>query len=235
MKTLRAFWHWVDNEKPAEIMFKHLEPLSPVADRALNVALELVDERRWGGDADGHESLDTLRDQWPAIRDLSLAICQAIERMHEQVEPSEAMDVLREMYPEPEPGVPLTARRIDIRRPCNECGGYAFHLPHCSLHPPDCAPCRVMNEDGLKLRYDPNEFYGQMRSHYEEGRLEIFTSVTVDELNRFRGLAPHTIVLRGKPERYGRLALAHLANVVGPMRRDGAKIETPESSPTDWP
>lgn len=103
MKTLQAFWHWVDNEKPKEVSWKHLVPLTVVADRALHMALELVDERRWAKDADGYKLEDVLGEQSAAIRDLSIEFCRAIEKMHDLVQPSEAMDVLREMYPEPAP------------------------------------------------------------------------------------------------------------------------------------
>lgn len=92
MKTLLAFWHWVDNEKPAEVADKHLDRLTYEEQRAVGVACELVLERL---DADFEDyddcacvdwrAFNALRDHWPAVRDLSLAICRGLEAMHEAV------------------------------------------------------------------------------------------------------------------------------------------------------
>lgn len=214
MKTLKAFWHWVDNEKPSEITWKHLEPLSVVADRALHMALELVDERRWGGDADGHESLDTLRDQWPAIRDLSLAICQAIERMHEQVEPSETMNVLREMYPEPKATLP----------PCPACNRSPCEGSHVSCDPLKAEPLTVRGRVG--------------GWHFDDDtrHLIVYTAVCREGVDRLRGLSPRAITLRGKDRDYTSDVLPLLREVLVPMVVCGTLFSAPEGAtlPSDW-
>jgi hypothetical protein len=85
MKSLRAFWHWVDNEKPAELESEHFRHLSDLADLALDTAGGMVGERI----GQPHAYVGRLRDHWPAVRDLSLAICEALEKMHEAVPKAE--------------------------------------------------------------------------------------------------------------------------------------------------
>lgn len=88
MKSLQAFWHWVDNERPRELTADSFRHLSDVADQALDDASSTVAERI----GSPYRGVAALRDYWPAIRDLSLSICQAIERMHAVVPEGECED-----------------------------------------------------------------------------------------------------------------------------------------------
>lgn len=84
MKTLQAFWHWVDNEKPGTL--RALEsacdatPLSAHARVALDAAADAV----WAVYDDGPAgfslrwALDNHRDD---LRDMSLVIMPVIEAM----------------------------------------------------------------------------------------------------------------------------------------------------------
>jgi hypothetical protein len=89
MRTLRAFWHWVDHEKPTVQLYanKALDTLSELGRLAITTAEKLVAART------GHEPFEAaeVTDEQlvalrPATRDLSLAIGAALEHMHEQVE-----------------------------------------------------------------------------------------------------------------------------------------------------
>lgn len=303
MKTLTAFWHWVDNEKPAEVAEKHLEPVSYQGQRALGIAQELLLERLDASfdDYDDEECVDLrafngLRDHWPAIRDLSFVICRGIEAMHEAV-------------PEPEPFTPTAeaflAERYRDEVPLPDVvmnGSKAFACPGCGLQQcngshVDCdmeaylaanptvrarltgpsvpVLCTTdgadkswfqrLNTDGLQpLRSEPGEalfrreymggwlteqqqaeqsrrntemqlaaqgqtvYLGQQRSNYNSITREIvvFTSVTVEELNAFRGLRPNRIVLRGKPDDYQARTREAMGSVLWPMHRDGAVVVT---------
>jgi hypothetical protein len=82
MKTLEAFWHWVENEKPAAITTyaAREKTCTEVEMRAVDMALDAVYERtfrRWND--------ETWNEYAPALKALSLAFCEALERMHEQV------------------------------------------------------------------------------------------------------------------------------------------------------
>jgi hypothetical protein len=99
MKTLKAFWHWVDNEKPAPELYaeKAGDTLSEVAHQALIEAERFVGGRAGAASV---ELLDRVSDEEhrflrPAFRDLSLALCAALEHMHGQVED----DYLGKRYP----------------------------------------------------------------------------------------------------------------------------------------
>lgn len=99
MKTLQAFWHWVDNEKPAAELYaeKALDNLSDVGRAALLEAERLVGVRAGAATV---QMLDRVTDEEhmalrPAFRDLSLALCAALEHMHDQVED----DYLGKRYP----------------------------------------------------------------------------------------------------------------------------------------
>jgi hypothetical protein len=76
MKTLRRFWEWAIAEKPdEELRARRMnENLSDTASEAICLALDAFDCRESGGWSNPE-----------ALRDLSLALCEALERMHEQV------------------------------------------------------------------------------------------------------------------------------------------------------
>lgn len=101
MKTLRAFWHWVDNDKPTDI---RRDKLSKVALEALLIAESQVATRAFGpgslysswaeiwllcSSSDGtnpNARPEFFRPELvAAVRDLSLAICPALEAMRAAV------------------------------------------------------------------------------------------------------------------------------------------------------
>jgi hypothetical protein len=85
------------------------------------------------------------------------------------------------------------------------------------------------------IGFDDYVYMGKTRSYVDHGRIEVFTTVTVDELNRFRGLSPRTIVLRGKPEQYDPATLVYLVELFGPMMVEpGCVLHTPESTLGDF-
>lgn len=86
MKTLRAFWHWVDNEKPSltDYAERGLKNTSPLAREALMLAERLVSIHT--GHAGQTLSDDQVIGFRPAVRDLSFSLCNALGLMHEQVE-----------------------------------------------------------------------------------------------------------------------------------------------------
>jgi hypothetical protein len=336
MKSLRAFWHWVDNEKPAEVGENQFDRLTYEEQRSVGVACELVLERI-DSDFDDYDdcacvdwrAFNALRDHWPAVRDLSFVICSGIEAMHEAVpepEPSAADAFLAERY------------RNEVQLPDVVMNGSkAFACPGCGLRRCDGThvncdmeaflaanpnvrarltgpieplqnwiPAKLANmpahtvlgrktltEDGLQLlRPEPRDYVyrreyqgewlteqqlamnrpqhalgmqraalsgditvhgganagqilwracgleaqaervyvGQLRSHYDGPmrRLEIYTTLTVLELERFRGISPETIRLRGKPEQYAPQVRAYMSEVILPMHIDGAPIHTPD-------
>jgi hypothetical protein len=86
MKTLQAFWHWFDNESPVtlEAYKKAAKVLSVDEHAALSEAATAI--RMRGCSAGSVVPLTWCLDTHPeALRDLSLALCAALERMHEQV------------------------------------------------------------------------------------------------------------------------------------------------------
>jgi hypothetical protein len=81
MRTLRDFWRWYDGERPERLQIGQLEELSVQARAALRWAVQRVGLRDGGADA-----VDSVIHQHPsAVRDLSLAVCAALEEMHERV------------------------------------------------------------------------------------------------------------------------------------------------------
>ena len=120
MKTLQAFWHWVDNDKPANPNARR-DKLSPVALAALVHAESEVAARAFGPSAsysvwmdvwamccsgDGtNPSSPTERPEFlrpelvRAVRDLSLAICPALEAMHAAVPEAKTKPVEVERAP----------------------------------------------------------------------------------------------------------------------------------------
>lgn len=92
MRSLEQFWHWWMNERPV-LKDQHLDTLSEAASQALALACEAIDERLgedWpeiaGVGEDLRQLVPLLNDvQLEACRDLSLAICAALETMHEAV------------------------------------------------------------------------------------------------------------------------------------------------------
>lgn len=108
MKTLRAFWHWVDNDKPARITREHLSKTAVIAlcmAEAQVAARAFGDGSTWSvmpiwdlcSSSDGTDP--NARPEFfrpelvAAVRDLSLAICQALEAMHAAVPEAEPRKV----------------------------------------------------------------------------------------------------------------------------------------------
>jgi len=111
MKTLKAFWHWVDNDKPTRITREHLSKTatvalciaeSQVAARAFGAASYLEWDQLWQLCSSADGTNPSARPEWfrpeliAAVRDLSLAVCPALEAMEAAV--AEAPPA-----PEPEP------------------------------------------------------------------------------------------------------------------------------------
>jgi hypothetical protein len=91
MKTLRAFWHYVDNEKPARVGAKQLKTLSPVALQAYVAACTVIDREATdlvnsGADTTAGRAL---------VRDLSLKLCEGFEQMHAALETIREAEVKR--------------------------------------------------------------------------------------------------------------------------------------------
>jgi hypothetical protein len=135
MKTLQAFWHWVDNERPEKLEFGCCRHLSLAADHALDAACGIVG-RRVGSP---YRSVGFLREHWPAIRDLSLAICPALERAYEAL-PVETPPIHIKATG------PSVITGIDLAKDAPE----ALHVVARRVNE------QLMNGDGLKpLRRDP--------------------------------------------------------------------------------
>lgn len=88
MKTLREFWRWFDGEDPDSrtAWFKADGNLSPVARSALSWAANIIAEHRnqdhWDEEEQVTQGLDTFPE---ALRDLSLSLCEALEKMRGRV------------------------------------------------------------------------------------------------------------------------------------------------------
>lgn len=107
MKTLLAFWHWYETERPAQPInleffyarLRHHESAS------IEWALDAVNKRR------GYRLgiTEMLAKYGPVIKDMSIAACAAYERMREAVPNSGTVTVLdcecnecvRELAPKP--------------------------------------------------------------------------------------------------------------------------------------
>jgi hypothetical protein len=265
MKTLRAFWHWVDNEKPAAELYaeKASDTLSELAYDAILEAERLVCVRAGAGSVQvfDHATEDEHRHLRPALRDLSLALCAALEHMHGQVEddylgkryPARpdfqthanagdhatpgsfnllAIDELADWLPAPRAcDGPLQGKRVtqaDLDRVNAQMrGSLGF-----AQHEVGSGWAKMQQLANMPGRPIP-ALRGQIRSYYEEGKLTIFTTVTVAELDQFRGLAPRSIIILGEPTDYGQLALAYLPEIIAPML-DRAVINTPCPAMAAW-
>ena len=112
MSELKRFWHWAINEKPsgADAVSKARFNLGPDPLHALYEAARVITIRgygeRWPPDYDA--DLARLIEAHPeALRDLSLALHDALEKMREQVPAGHAWTVLP---------MPTEAERPDFRR-----------------------------------------------------------------------------------------------------------------------
>lgn len=308
MKTLTAFWHWVDNERPEAVTEKHLDRLTYEEQRAIGVACELVLERLDSSFDDYDDcacadwrAFNALRDHWPAVRDLSLSICRGLEAMHEAVPEPEALavatpmidyclacrmkpcsgthmncDMARYMRENPDKARDVLGSPPPLQDWIPEVRelGAMFRREYLGewvteqqraieqsqrnteiqLAAQMAPPVRITREAittyvsgeyrpavdpgrgrvvhvGVDLGNEPaRTFRAQVRSRFlpNAQQLEIFTSVTVAELDGFRGLRPRSIVLRGEPGQYGQAARAYLGHVLGPMLVDGAVAITPD-------
>lgn len=92
MRSLEQFWHWVENERP-EYPWAMSHNLSDVAGEALDTALMLV-ARRAGEQRSSMSVLICNRTE--AVRDLSLALCAALEAMREVVRESPLVSLMNE-------------------------------------------------------------------------------------------------------------------------------------------
>lgn len=97
MKSLQAFWHWFDGESPTtpDAMRLSEENLSEVANDAIIEAAVLVHDRSVDeeGLANNAAYLAWCLDAHPeALRDLSLSLCAALEKMREQVPEAPKVD-----------------------------------------------------------------------------------------------------------------------------------------------
>lgn len=202
MKSLRAFWHWVDNEKPAELESEHFRHLSDLADLALDTAGDMVGERI----GQPHAYVGRLRDHWPAVRDLSFAICEALEKMHEAVP-----------VPVPVPSAyrfegPIVFDEMATFRDV----GLALLRPE----PRDYVYRREYQGEWVE-RTDPRPPHhrGKTSSVYDDAtrRLDIYPATSVEALDNIRGYSPRTITVHGKPSDYVPDALVYLPQVVQPM------------------
>lgn len=94
MKTLKRFWEWHDAEKPGPDVRWTMEGrnVSPAGRESLRRAeteiLERLDAFPWVP-----SSNEPYASHPEALRDLSLALCAALERMHEQVPEVEKVSV----------------------------------------------------------------------------------------------------------------------------------------------
>ena len=90
MKELKAFWHWVHHETPdgRVASSKAFDRLSSAEFCSLLTATRLIEERRQGRPVPtGSHLVEEHIDRYPAaLRDLSLALWEALEKMHEQVQ-----------------------------------------------------------------------------------------------------------------------------------------------------
>lgn len=236
MKSLRAFWHWVDNEKPAEVGENQFDRLTYEEQRAVGVACELVLERL-DSDFDDYDdcacvdwrAFNGLLVHWPAIRDLSFVLCSGIEAMHEAVR-------------EPEPPFTSTAQAFLAERYRNEVqlpdvvmnGSMAFRDVDSGRYEGTLAFALEMARPDPR----PPHHRGKTSSVYDEEtrRLDIYPATCVEALDNIRGYSPLTIALHGEPSYYAADALAYLPNVIGPMQVEGARIETPDCTRplADW-
>lgn len=88
MKSLQAFWRWFDNEKPApRAALGMRKNLSALGEEALRRASGLIHERVRRHISSGPDPMlmNGLAFHPDALRELSLSLCAALEKMHEQV------------------------------------------------------------------------------------------------------------------------------------------------------
>lgn len=87
MKTLQTFWHWVENEEPPASGTANVrdKTCTEVEIEAAGMAMDAVKARAgfrgW--------NQETFYEYLEPVRDLSLAICAALEAMHEAVPAAE--------------------------------------------------------------------------------------------------------------------------------------------------
>lgn len=135
MKTLEAFWRWVDNEKPGTFTIIQKacgkKALTPLARTALDCAADVVWEMYESGPV-GYSirtALDFHRDD---LRDVSLALLPALEKLLER----RAMS--REVPPQP---VITTVGKGTVSLQCVGCG-----LQHGAKFPDE--PTVMFRSDG---------------------------------------------------------------------------------------
>jgi hypothetical protein len=253
MKSLRAFWHWVDNEKPTVELYatKAIEKLSPTARLAIETAEKLV-AHRTGGMGWGNRVTDAdvigLR---PATRDLSLAVCAALDAMHAQVEENclAPEDIRTQPIFTPQALTALQDWLPAMPRVCDDDGlkrlrsaGHEYEPLWPKLY--TAQQFAAMNQQHAldmqraaqltgfeQLDRRPPHHRGKTSSVYDEATrtLDIYPATCVEALERIRGLLPKTIVVHGKPEQYEPDALVYLPQVVRPMFEaggSGAQLST---------
>jgi len=285
MKSLEAFWHWVDNEKPAVGVYaeKAHANLSPLAIEALMAAERLVALRtgyEWRPTVGLWDDLDeeTVKSFWPAMRDLSLAFAAGLARMHEQVEDgclaregADDITTFADVDSGRYLGTLADAKPQPLIRTCPACNSTPCDgtHPNCDIkaylaaHPErapwaaaklaDLKPFTVLGRAAPCASGDYTyrcEYQGEWlteqqlaanalgpvikveaveRTNHYQGRIEIFTTVTPEEIDRLGGYdRVHTIVLRGRPEDYSASIRYRIAHVLDAYI-DCAIVRTPES------
>ena len=107
MKTLRRFWEWHDAEKPdkAKRLDAEWRNVSALGRDSLRMAETHILERM-----DAFPLAPSSNEPWDshpeALRDLSLALCEALARMHEQVPEGPTMEIDYSLGPVVPPGPP---------------------------------------------------------------------------------------------------------------------------------
>lgn len=169
MKTLQAFWRWVDNEKPdtATIIQKACgsKALSPLARTALDQAADVV----WAmhnvilAVPSTHTIRTTLDSHRDDLRDVSLALLPALEKVNER-RGATVRKTVEQLFRKS--GEPWSAHTHAVRVPagarqCVGCGLSSSDEPSV-LHPrPDgqarCNDCAKRQQGQLTTKRDPRQ------------------------------------------------------------------------------
>lgn len=98
------------------------------------------------------------------------------------------------------------------------------------------APIPITKENFSRLDVGDRVTLGRCATGYDPQlrSVSVYTTATVDELERLRGLAPREIFLRGVPADYSVEVRAAIKAVIFPMLVDGAALDTPEAKHSEW-
>lgn len=233
MKSLRAFWHWVDNERPESITLDHASKLSATARLALDTAKDWVSERAYGH---ARAPLTGMPEHWPAVRDLSILLCTALEVMHEDVPEAAADAWLASQYP------PGRVAAFDVQAAMQQAiqRGYVELQPGVSRADTE----RRFNEQlraNLSVNEPPKrapETDHERMARYmswawqpTEKHIHVYWGVDVTQAERMRGYQAQAITLHGGHSHYDHSALTYLVlDVLAPMLADGAVLYAPHGA-----